>query len=296
MKRKRKENFVMSKTVSIIVPVYNVEKYIYECVDSLLNQTYRDIEIILVDDASPDACPSICDEYALKDTRIKVIHKENGGLSDARNAGLDIATGDYVLFVDSDDYLDLDFYERLYDNAKIYNADIAIGGIKIIDAASNKLGKQCVYNGECEYLTEKILPKIKEGVCWDKIYKSSFLKSNKNIRFPENIVYAEDILFSYLALSNCHKVVFTSGSFYYWMRRGSSISFATNDEKRSHDTLNVLYSIYDELIKNNASQDLAGISLNFAIPYLALFAFKDPKNKEHFNECLQKHYPFLKVL
>ena len=145
-------------------------------------------------------------------------------------------------------------------------------------------------------MPEKILPKIKEGVCWDKIYKLSFLENNKNIRFSEDIVYTEDLLFSYQALCNCNKVVFTSGSYYYWMRRGSSISFALSKEKRTDDTLKVLYSILDELVKNNSSQDLAGISLNFVLPYLALFAFKDLKNKELFNERLQKHYPLLKIV
>lgn len=284
--------------ISVIIPVYNSSAFINRCLKSLQEQTLKDIEIICIDDCSTDDSVEIIrNQFVLQDNRFSIYeNKEKKFASGSRNFGINIAKGEYIAFVDSDDYLDLDFYERLYDNAKIYNADIAIGGIKIIDVVSNTLVKQCVYSGECEYLTEKILPKIKEGVCWDKIYKSSFLRANKNIRFPENIVYAEDILFGYLALSNCHKVVFTSGSFYYWMRRGSSISFAVNDEKKSSDTLNVLYSIYDELIKNNASQDLAGISLNFVIPYLALFAFKDPKNKEHFNGCLQKHYPFLKVL
>ena len=95
--------------VSAIVPVYNVEKYIYRCVDSILNQTFSDFELILVDDGSPDNCPQICDEYAKKDSRIKVIHKENGGLSSARNAGLDIASGEWISFIDSDDWIHKDY-------------------------------------------------------------------------------------------------------------------------------------------------------------------------------------------
>ena len=94
----------MGKCISVIVPVYNVEKYLCQCVDSILGQTYRDLEVILVDDGSPDGCPRICDEYARKDGRVKVIHKKNGGLSDARNAGLEMAGGEYVIFVDSDDF------------------------------------------------------------------------------------------------------------------------------------------------------------------------------------------------
>ena len=98
--------------ISVIVPIYKVEKYLARCVDSIINQTYKNLEIILVDDGSPDGCGAMCDEYAKKDERIKVIHKENGGLSSARNAGLDIATGDYIAFVDSDDRLSSDAYEK----------------------------------------------------------------------------------------------------------------------------------------------------------------------------------------
>src|SRR5574344_1424030 len=104
--------------VSIIVPIYNVEKYLDRCMESLLNQTLKDIEIIMVDDGSPDNCPKMCDEYAKRDKRVKVIHKKNGGLGYARNSGLDIATGEYVAFVDSDDYVDVNMYETLYNFAK----------------------------------------------------------------------------------------------------------------------------------------------------------------------------------
>ena len=106
---------MQKKLVSIIVPIYKVEKYLKQCLDSILNQTYENIEIILVDDGSPDNCGKICDEYASNDKRIRVIHKENGGLSSARNAGLDVATGEYISFIDSDDYVSENFIKRLYD-------------------------------------------------------------------------------------------------------------------------------------------------------------------------------------
>ena len=97
----------MNSLISVIVPIYNVEKYLDKCVDSIINQTYKNLEIILVDDGSPDNCPQMCDDYAKKDSRIRVVHKENGGLSDARNAGMKVATGEYVSFIDSDDYISL---------------------------------------------------------------------------------------------------------------------------------------------------------------------------------------------
>ena len=101
-----------SALISVIVPIYKVEKYLDECIESIVNKTYRNLEIILVDDGSPDKCPEMCDQWAKKDERIRVIHKENGGLSSARNAGLDVATGDYVGFVDSDDFIERDMYEK----------------------------------------------------------------------------------------------------------------------------------------------------------------------------------------
>ena len=122
----------MNERISIIVPVFNVEKYIERCVKSIENQSYRNLEIILVDDESPDRCPQICDEYAKRDERIKVLHKKNGGLSDARNAGLDVATGEYIAFVDSDDWVETDFIETLYRNAESENADISIIGCTLV--------------------------------------------------------------------------------------------------------------------------------------------------------------------
>ena len=124
--------------LSIIVPVYNVEPYLRRCIDSILAQTFTDFELILVDDGSPDNCPAICDEYAEKDPRIVVIHKQNGGLSDARNAGLDIARGEYIGFVDSDDYIDAEMYEKMYNAAIMHNSDIVSCAYERIDISKGK--------------------------------------------------------------------------------------------------------------------------------------------------------------
>ena len=117
--------------ISVIVPVYNVEKYLSRCVDSILNQTFTDFECILVDDGSPDNCGKICDEYAKKDKRVKVIHKQNGGLSDARNTGLDIAGGEYIYFLDSDDYVEYNLLEKLNDTICVCNAEMIVFGYKV---------------------------------------------------------------------------------------------------------------------------------------------------------------------
>ena len=114
--------------ISVIIPVYKVEQYLPECLDSIINQTYKNLEIICIDDGSPDNSGKILDEYASKDNRIRVIHKENGGISSARNAGLDIATGDWISFVDSDDWLDINTYEKLLSSADEANTDIVMFG------------------------------------------------------------------------------------------------------------------------------------------------------------------------
>ena len=170
--------------ISVIVPIYKVEKYLHKCIDSILAQTYTNLEIILVDDGSPDNCGKICDEYAAKDSRIKVIHQPNGGLSAARNAGLDIATGDYIGFVDSDDYIAPDMYEKLY-NALVKNdADMAICDYQ-------RFGNELPYD-EMSLTTEVItgLQAMEKQntvincsfvVAWSKLYKS-FIFSN--VRFP----------------------------------------------------------------------------------------------------------------
>ena len=122
-------SYSQHQLISIIVPIYNVEDYLKRCIDSILGQTYKNLEVILVDDGSPDKCGKICEEYKLIDSRIKVIHKKNGGLSSARNNGLDIATGDFIGFVDSDDYIERNMYESLIEALNNNNADIATCGI-----------------------------------------------------------------------------------------------------------------------------------------------------------------------
>ena len=114
----------MNPLISVIVPIYNVEKYLARCVDSIVNQTYKNLEIILVDDGSPDRCPQMCDDYAEKDSRIKVVHKKNGGLSDARNAGMAVATGEYISFIDSDDWIETSMFELLLNNIFQYDCEI----------------------------------------------------------------------------------------------------------------------------------------------------------------------------
>lgn len=231
--------------VSIIVPIYNVEKYHCRCMDSLLNQTLKDIEIIMVDDGSPDNCPQMCDEYAKKDSRVKVVHKKNGGLGYARNSGLDVATGEYVAFVDSDDYVDLGMYEKLYKAAEENNNEAVFCGFKKEFSPNRFIEcKEC--NSYTEYTSEgmKLLvldfiaapphcksEYIHDMSVWHSIYKRSIIEEN-NIRFISERDYAsEDIPFQIDFLKCCKKVGFIPDVFYVYCYNGGSLTKSFKPEK-----------------------------------------------------------------
>ena len=226
----------MIPKVSIIVPVYNVEKYLDRCLNSLINQTLKDIEIILVDDESPDNCPVMCDNYAENDSRIKVIHKKNGGLGFARNSGLEIATGEYFAFVDSDDYVDLDFYEKLYNAAKSSDYDLAQGGI------SKQYGDRIEHNNhpyENQSFDEDgvkniLFPSVLGPDTYDKnssdmstcigIYKLSLVRDN-NIRFVSEREYiSEDAIFDIEIFKHIKSAVIIDSAGYYYCYNEASLT------------------------------------------------------------------------
>ena len=211
--------------VSVIIPIYNVEKYLEECVESVLYQTYQDLEIILVDDGSPDGCGAICDEYAQKDKRVKVIHKENGGLSDARNAGLDVCRGDYIVFVDSDDCIHPQMIERLYNLLMKYQTDMAICSFQ--DIEENEMPLYAEYDAQGkEYCFEKenIMNQLQSRnlltvVAWNKIYKARLFE---NIRYPKGYIHEDEFIIHKL-LHLCTRTVYTEEKLYYYRKRGDSI-------------------------------------------------------------------------
>lgn len=213
----------MDSLISVIVPIYNVEKYLDRCVDSIINQTYKNLEIILVDDGSPDNCPKMCDDYAEKDSRIKVVHKENGGLSDARNVGMEVATGEYVSFIDSDDYISLDFYETLLETIVDNDSDIVECGVvkfyedNNFDEYSDDLK---VTNYDTLYALDGLINEnpFKQHV-WNKLYKSNIVL---------DIPYAvgklnEDEFWTYQIFGKAKKVTRINKTMYYYFQRGSSI-------------------------------------------------------------------------
>ncbi len=215
----------MNKKISVIVPIYNVEAYLRKCVDSILAQTYKDLEVILVDDGSPDNCGAICDEYAKHDARVRVIHKVNGGLSDARNAGLDIVTGEYVAFVDSDDWIEPYMYEKLLDNLIHFNADMSVGGVS--DDIEEEQGYRSVkvsdYGGSS--FAEDNTEAMKRYFCgswaaWDKLYKLALFDG---IRYPVGEINEDEAIVLQL-LERCRKVCYTDTVCYHYVRRRSSIT------------------------------------------------------------------------
>ena len=208
--------------VSIIVPVYNVEKYLTRCIDSILNQIFKDFELILVNDGSTDKSLDICKHYKNIDNRICIINKENGGLSSARNAGLDIAKGEYIGFVDSDDYIEDDMYEILLNLIKKYDADVSICNLyDVIDGNEYIRNKE---NGIREYsrldiLKEVLLDKNIQSYAWNKLYKKELFDE---IKYPIGKKY-EDIGTTFYVFEKCNKIVVTSEPEYYYLKRSDSL-------------------------------------------------------------------------
>lgn len=212
--------------ISVIVPVYDVENYLRRCVDSVLAQTYQNFELILVDDGSPDCCGQICDDYAALDGRIKVVHQKNGGLSAARNAGLDVAQGECVAFVDSDDYCHPEMLKVLYDKIVQYNADVVVSGFKRVDQFGKEIDNES-YLPEVEELIDGtdalkrlIMKDYVRAVVWNKIYKRTLFES---LRFPVGKLYEDDFIAPRL-LYQCDRVVLIPQYLYFYVANPTSIT------------------------------------------------------------------------
>lgn len=210
--------------ISIIVPVYNVEKYLDRCIKSILNQTYKDFELILINDGSTDNSGNICDEYKKIDNRIVVIHKKNGGTSSARNDGIDIAKGKYIGFVDSDDYIEENMYYELYNDIKINNSDISICKYIEMDDNTIKHRGNLLKNSysKIESLEELYKQNWAEFVVpWNKLYKSELIKE---FRYPLGRKY-EDAFIIHRLLYKCNKVTcINKNLYYYYQRKGSTMN------------------------------------------------------------------------
>ncbi len=216
----------MEELISIIIPVYNVEKYLNRCLESVINQKYRKLEIILIDDGSTDNSGKICDEYALKDSRIKVIHKKNDGVSVARNTGIKIAKGNYIGFVDSDDWIHPDMYKKLYQALIKNQADIScckeIRCKNGVEKISKKFDNKITEYDQMQYI--KKFFKINSQECiyyvWNKLYKRQIIDEEQ---YPINLI-SEDVVGTYKALVKSNKIVEINYPYYYYYYNPNSIT------------------------------------------------------------------------
>ena len=234
--------------LSIIVPVYKVEQYIHKCIDSILSQDFKDFELILVDDGSPDNCGKICDDYAKKDSRISVIHKENGGLSDARNFGIEAAKGEIIGFIDSDDTVDENMYKSMIDYMDENHLDVVCADTYIVRNENKRFNPR--YKEDKIWSHDEAINEILSGrldnAAWNKIYKRSVIA---DIRYPKGRIY-EDVATTYKFIFNCQKVGYMCKPFYnYYKRKGSIVASAFNSKSRNDNFIG--YSERLEFAKKN---------------------------------------------
>ena len=248
-----------SPKISIVIPIYNVEKYLDKCVQSAINQTLQDIEIILVDDESPDGCPQMCDKYATQDSRIKVVHKKNGGLGFARNSGLEVATGEYVTFLDSDDFVDLFTYEHLYNIATTNNLDALYYKFKRFSVETdvqestpineitehkNEEIKELMLDIIASEPSAKVDHKIQCSSC-TAMYRMDIIKQN-NVRYhSERELISEDLIFNLDYLKHALNVAFNNGEYYHYRVNPTSLTSTIRTDRIEKN-----YYLYEYLKSN----------------------------------------------
>lgn len=229
----------MNPLVSIIVPVYKVEEYLDECIESLVNQTYSNIEIILVDDGSPDNCPKMCDDWAIRDNRIKVIHKSNCGVSSARNEGLNVANGAWIWFVDSDDTVSITALEKL--TKYVDDIDLVVFNAKV-----DKL-----YVKDENFFDDYYFKYQFGFEPWNKLYKKSIIENN-NLKFDTQETIGEDLLFNITYYQFAERYKFITEKFYEYRIRENS-AMQSNNKKRLEQQLRLYSKIY-EIYKNKLDE------------------------------------------
>ncbi len=287
--------------ISVIVPVYKVEKYLKKCVESLQNQTYKNLEIILVDDGSPDNSPKMCDELMENDCRIKVVHKENGGQSSARNVGLEIAKGEWIAFVDSDDYIDQDMLEKLYQAIEENQADMAVCSARLVNeqghilSSSKESGEVKCYAESEAY--DQLIPTLNNSV-WNKLFKKELLGK---LLFPVGCIHGEDFIFLLEYLRNVRKVVIIDVQKYNYLQREGSVtssSFSKRklDEIRSKDRVFEIISEYYPQYTETARKWKFTARIN-VIRSIVLSKVKK-EYKEEYKSCLiylKNNYKYIKL-
>lgn len=247
--------------ISVIVPVYNVEKYLPACIDSILRQTHSNLEVILINDGSKDKSGQICDEFAKLDSRVKVVHKENGGVSAARNIGLDSAEGDYIAFVDSDDFIAVNMYERLLQEIKRTDTDMVLCNYSKVDEEGKILTEYAYVQNEIVTGVDALIWLEREHnwsycVVWPRLYKK---KVFDGIRFKENVICEDEFIAHQLYL-NCDKVAGINESFYFYRNNPGSIT--SSKGIRNLDGIEAMYDRFLDYQKLGLNHLLLGTLKN----------------------------------
>ncbi|MFI3327172.1 MAG: glycosyltransferase [Clostridia bacterium] len=289
----------MQDLISIIVPVYKVEKYLDNCIQSIVDQTYTNLEIILIDDGSPDNCPQMCDDWAKKDYRIKVIHKENGGVSLARNVGLNIASGEYIGFVDSDDWLEPNMYQNMLQSMINNSVGMVECGYYVEGNGKNQKKSNIEYISKV-YTGQEVIDIIVshskkfEWFLWCKLFKKSLIK---NIRFQNDIKIFEDMLFCLEYLKNAKSVCLIEDKYYHYVRNTDS---ALYNFKQSHITANYAVEKILELDLNLTKDSIDYFKL-IAVGRASVYVTSsyahlknDEENIEYARQIIKKYYSDIK--
>lgn len=276
----------MTPKISIIVPVYKVEKYLQKCVDSILNQTFKEFELILVNDGSTDRCIDICNKYSREDNRIKVIHKENGGLSSARNAGIEVAKGKYIAFVDSDDYINRNMYKILYENAIKTDADISMCNFKYVYEKDYvninediKNDNYLIFNN-IEALNQLYTSdNVQFVVAWNKLYKRNLFT---HLRYDEGRIHEDEFIIHKLLYKN-KKIVYTDLPLYYYFQRQGSITQCDFNLKKL-DAVDA----FKERVEFFRDKKLKHLEIIAQLQYISLFFKSYYKAKNELSNCNEK--------
>ena len=234
--------------ISVIIPIHNSEKYLHQCVNSVLNQTHKNLEVILIDDGSTDLSPKICDGFAERDSRVIVVHQANSGVSSARNKGLDVASGEYITFVDSDDCLEPYIYEILLRLLQEKDADIAHCGYKRVSETGEVLKEvsgthQVMEHSSVEAINHMLSGELYACSLWNKLFKRKLVR---NIRFDQNLAINEDVLVAFLLFQNAKQTVFIDETLYHYRVYNGSACHTTEELKKIEDSLTAT----EAMIKN----------------------------------------------
>lgn len=266
--------------ISVVVPVYNVEHYLKKCVDSICHQTYRNLEIILVDDGSTDCSGSLCDEFATSDSRIRVIHKSNGGLSDARNAGMELASGEWWMFVDSDDYIAPDTAETLLLAAVENHCEIAVCNMMRIYEDGKQEPFYCPVTEPTIWAGEQRFETLRQPSVCNKLFRADLFKE---LRFPKRKFYEDTFVYHVLA-HRANRIALTGLSGYYYLSRRESILGQSQFTDRYFDYVEAIHERAMFLFNHGVSHygEEACLSLYAAIVNSTKNIRKTPQNAEHF--------------